>query len=126
VAGCIIAKSPSSWRNFITSLKHKRHEISIENLIASLDVEDKAQAKDMSSKGGEGHSTANMVQKNNNMRKGKLNPNKTNKTTNFKKKKKNKAELTYFMCHEMGHFAKDCPDRVDRRRKKRQCEHSDC
>jgi hypothetical protein len=24
VAGCIIAKLPSTWRNFATSLKHKR------------------------------------------------------------------------------------------------------
>jgi hypothetical protein len=39
VAGCIIAKLPSSWRNFATSLKHKRQKISVENLIASLDVE---------------------------------------------------------------------------------------
>jgi hypothetical protein len=27
VAGCIIAKLPSTWRNFATSLKYKRHEI---------------------------------------------------------------------------------------------------
>jgi hypothetical protein len=38
VVVCIIAKLPSSWRNFTTSLKHKRHEISVKNLIASLDV----------------------------------------------------------------------------------------
>ena len=28
VAGCIIAKLPSTWRNFATALKHKRQEIS--------------------------------------------------------------------------------------------------
>ena len=28
VAGCIIAKLPSSWRNFATTLKHKRENIS--------------------------------------------------------------------------------------------------
>ena len=64
VAGCIIAKLPSSWRNFATTLKHKRQEISVENLIASLDVEEKARAKDAHERGGEGQSSANMVQKN--------------------------------------------------------------
>jgi len=61
VAGCIIAKLPSSWRNFATTLKHKRSEISVENLLASLDVEEKAQANDAFEKGGEGTSSANMV-----------------------------------------------------------------
>ena len=46
VAECIIAKLPPSWRNFSTTLKHKRQEILVGNLIASLDVEEKAQAKD--------------------------------------------------------------------------------
>jgi hypothetical protein len=40
VAGCMIAKLPSSLRNFATALKHKRHEISVENLIACLDIEE--------------------------------------------------------------------------------------
>ena len=31
VAGCIIAELPSSWRNFATTLKHKRQEISVKN-----------------------------------------------------------------------------------------------
>jgi hypothetical protein len=51
VAGCIIAKLPLSWRNLATTLKHKRQEISVENLIASLDVEEKAWAKDTTDKG---------------------------------------------------------------------------
>jgi hypothetical protein len=46
VAGGIIAKLPPSWRDFVTALKHKRVHISISDLIASFDVEEKAQAKD--------------------------------------------------------------------------------
>jgi hypothetical protein len=45
VAGGIIAKLPPSWRDFVTALKHKRVHMSILDLIASLDVEEKAQAK---------------------------------------------------------------------------------
>ena len=64
MARCIIAKLPFLWRNFATALKHKRQEISVENLIASLDVKEKAWAKDASEKGAKGNSSANMVQKN--------------------------------------------------------------
>jgi hypothetical protein len=42
VAGGIIAKLSPSWRDFATTLKHKRTHMSISNLIASLDVEEKA------------------------------------------------------------------------------------
>jgi hypothetical protein len=42
----IIAKLPPSWRDFATALKHKRVHMSISDLIASLDVEEKAQIKD--------------------------------------------------------------------------------
>jgi hypothetical protein len=46
VAEGIIVKLPPSWRDFATVLKHKRVYMSISNLIASLDVEERAQAKD--------------------------------------------------------------------------------
>jgi len=83
VAGCIIAKLPSSWRNFSTALKYKRQEISVENLIASLDVEEKARAKDASEKGGEGTSSANMMQKHHPHGKNKKATHKPVKTTTF-------------------------------------------
>jgi hypothetical protein len=50
----IIAKLPPSCWDFVTALKHKRVHMSISDLIASLDIEEKAQAKDERPKGVEG------------------------------------------------------------------------
>jgi hypothetical protein len=64
MAGGIIAKLPPSWTNFATTLKHKRQEFSVAELIGSIDVEERARAKDTRGKGVE-TSSANMVQKKN-------------------------------------------------------------
>nr|CCI55375.1 PH01B035L11.20 [Phyllostachys edulis] len=89
IAGGIIAKLPPSWRNFSTSLKHKRQEFSVENLIGSLDVEEKKRAKDTYTRGNEEHSSANVVQKKNGQTQKFKGKNKSAQTTSFKKKKKN-------------------------------------
>jgi hypothetical protein len=123
VAGCIISKLSPPRRNFTTALKHKREEISVENMIVSLDVEEKARAKDTTEK-GEGYASANFVQKSkpSGKNKGNFKPsfNKPAKTTTFKKKKLNRdgSDLTYFTCGEPDHFSMDCPDHADRRGKK--------
>ena len=65
VAGGIIAKLPPLWNNFATSLKHKRQEFSVPDLIGTLDVEEKARAKDTCARAVEGASTAQIVQKKN-------------------------------------------------------------
>ena len=65
VAGGIIAKLPPSWSNFATTLKHKRQEFSISDLIGSLDVEEKARAKDTRARVAEAGSSAHVVQKKN-------------------------------------------------------------
>jgi len=54
VAGGIIAKLPSTWRNFATTLKHKRQKIFIQDLLVGLDVEKKAHAKDAPPRAPEG------------------------------------------------------------------------
>jgi hypothetical protein len=65
VARCMIAKLPPSWTEFATPLKHKRREFDVTQLICTLDVEDKARAKDVKgNKIAEGDSSAHVVQKN--------------------------------------------------------------
>jgi hypothetical protein len=65
MAGGIISKLPPSWKDFATSLKHKRWEFAIVDLIGTLDVEEKARANDSHDKGIAGSSSANLVQKKN-------------------------------------------------------------
>jgi hypothetical protein len=118
VAGGIIAKLPPSWRDFTTALKHKRVHMSISDLIASLDVEEKARAKDGWSKGVEGQTSANMVHQSQSHGKGKAkqnqNNNKPKKTTTFKKNK-NKEDESCFMCGSPDHWAKKCPNHEGRK-----------
>jgi hypothetical protein len=61
VVGGIIAKLPPSWRDYATTLEHKRTHMSISDLIVPLDIEEKAQAKDGRSKGVDGQTSANTV-----------------------------------------------------------------
>jgi hypothetical protein len=81
VAGGIIAKLPPSWMDFATTLKHKRQEFSVAELIGSLDVEERARAKDTHGKGAE-NSSANMVQ------------NKNSNASHINKKKNNQQNAT--------------------------------
>jgi hypothetical protein len=127
VAGGIIAKLPPSWRNFATSLKHKRHEFSVSDLIGSLHVEEKAREKDTRVRGFDGSSSAHVVQKNNFQSnksknknkfegKGKFDgKNKASQTTNFKKKTEYKKKGSCHVCGDPNHWAPSCPKRFDKR-----------
>jgi hypothetical protein len=106
VADGIIAKLPPSWTDFATTLKHKRQEFSVAELIGTLDVEERARVKDTRGKGIE-TSSANMVQKKNSN--ASRNNKKKNKQQNAMKpkqiatfKKKNK-EAGCFVCGSTDH-----------------------
>jgi hypothetical protein len=116
VVSGIIAKLPTTWRNFAMAPKHKKEAMTVESLIATLDVE-KTRSKDVPSSGAmdSGTSNANVVEGES----GGKNKNKTNwkpkakQNTDFKKKKKKKnlADLTCFVCGESGHIARKCRNR---------------
>jgi hypothetical protein len=114
VAVSIIDKLPTSWRDFATSLKHKRENISTESLITALDVEEKARAKDAPSTSAaiENGASANVVvgkNNHNNKNKGKMQTSgKPKKTINFKKKNTEKDNRACFVCGKVGHLVKDC------------------
>ena len=129
VAGGIIAKLPPSWSNFATSLKHKRQEFSVSDLIGSLDVEEKARAKDTRARVAEAGSSANMVQKKNYQQSHKPKFNKSNsgdkgksdgrfkpsQPTNFKKKNNKPRKGSCHVCGDPNHWAPRCPNRHELR-----------
>ncbi|KAK1606651.1 hypothetical protein QYE76_030324 [Lolium multiflorum] len=77
--------------------------------MGSLDVEEKARAKDKHTGGTDGRSAANMVQKNAHKSKGKNKG--VSQTTNFKKKGKTEKKDPCWVCGETGHWANRCPQR---------------
>jgi hypothetical protein len=105
VADSIIAKLLPSWTDFATTLKHKRQEFSMAELIGSLDVEERVRAKDTHGKGVE-TSSANMVQKKNsnvsynNKKNKQQNTTKPKQATSFKKKNKGAG---CFVCGSIDH-----------------------
>jgi len=110
VVGVIVSKLPPSWRDFATLVNHRRQEFTIDGLIGTIDVEEKARAKDTRGKGVVGASCANFVQKNNshkNKKKPPQNQTKAKQTTTFKKKKKGAC----YVCDSTDHFAAKCPNR---------------
>jgi hypothetical protein len=119
VAGAIIPNLPHSWRDFATTLKHKRKLFSFDDLVATLDVEEKDRAKDTRGKVVADPLSANFVQRGNpkpqnKRKKPQQNPPKSNQADRPKKKKKKMTgaghNKTCFVCGNPDHFAGKCPD----------------
>jgi hypothetical protein len=121
VVGGIIAKLPPSWKDFATSLKHKRQWFSVVDLIGTLDVEERVRTKDTHRKGVES-SSANVVQKKNSnfnaSHKNKKEKKERPKQTTNSKKKKEKESQGCFVCGGMEHWTSQCPDDKFKQEKK--------
>ena len=63
MASGIIAKLPPTWKDFSTSLKHKRKEFCLAELMRTFDVEEKARAKDTHGKDVESSSAKHEIHK---------------------------------------------------------------
>jgi hypothetical protein len=117
VAGGIIAKLPPSWKDFSTSLKHKRKQFGMDDLIRTLDVEERAREKDTHGTGVES-SSANAIQKkifnfNAPHKKRKRKRSQSRQPILRRKREKNekgKESQGYFVCRRMEHWASQCPD----------------
>jgi hypothetical protein len=125
VAGAIITKLPHSCRDFATSLKHKTKEITFDDFITTLHVEEKARAKNTRGKVITGSSSANFVQRGNpkfrnnqnKRKKSSQNPPKA-KEADGPNKKKRKSGGACYTCGNPDHFAAKCPDCKDRKNPK--------
>jgi len=109
--GMVIAKLPQSWRDFATTLKHRREEMTMDDLIASLDVEEKARAKDAPSVTDDDNSRVNYT--NAPQRRNKKNPKEyahkpKGKIDKGNGKKTGKSQSGCFECGKPGHFARNC------------------
>jgi hypothetical protein len=100
--------------------KHRRQLFRFDDLVSTLDVEEKARAKDTCGKAVVGPSSVNFVQRGNlkPQNKGKKpphNPPKANQADRAAKKKKKVLgaghNKTCFACRSQDHFARMCPDR---------------
>jgi hypothetical protein len=113
MAGGIIAKLPPFWTDFATTLKHKRQEFSVVELIGTLYVKERVRANETHGKGIE-TSSDNMAQTKNsnasryNIKKNKQqNAMKPKQATMFKEKNKGAG---CFVCGSIDNWARAYPD----------------
>ncbi|PHT38031.1 hypothetical protein CQW23_21604 [Capsicum baccatum] len=97
----IIEKLPPMWKDFKNHLKHKCKEMSFEDLIVRLCIEEENKAAERKSRGNSTMSGANIVEDDQN------NSKKQKKVVNESNQPKKKFKGKYFNCGKIGHKSTD-------------------
>ncbi|XP_060190446.1 uncharacterized protein LOC132619613 [Lycium barbarum] len=108
----VIDKLPPSWRDFKNYLKHKRKEMSLEDLVIRLKIEEDNKIAEKKSRGNSTIMGANIVEE-------AAPKNKKRKKPSGKSKEQNKKKFNgnYYNCGKAGHKAPDC--RLSKKDKKK-------
>jgi hypothetical protein len=102
----ILAKLPPSWRDFVTSRRHMKKQITLTELSAAINVEERARASNKPSQQLQAH----VVEKGEDRKFQKKNKNSPQKSLNQPKSKKmmKKKDFICYVCGDSGHTARRC------------------
>ena len=105
----IIAKLPSTWKDYSKKLMHKTEDISLEQLQKNLRIEEESRIRD-SKNSVQSDCKVHTVEKNESSVKN-VNLQVKKSGQHFKKKNFQKKKGSCFICGKPGHFAKECRHR---------------
>jgi len=102
----ILAKLPPSWRDFVTSRRHMKKQMTLTELSAAINVEERARSSNKPSQQLQAH----VVEKGGDRKfqKKKNSPQKNMNQPKSKKMKKKKEDFICYVCGVSGHTARRC------------------
>jgi hypothetical protein len=106
----ILAKLPPSWRDFVTSRRHMKKQMTLTELSAAINVEERARSSNKPSQQLQAH----VVEKGGDrkfQKKKKNSPQKNLNQPKSKKIKKKKEDFICYVCGVSGHTARRCKHR---------------
>ncbi|KAJ9536585.1 hypothetical protein OSB04_un000234 [Centaurea solstitialis] len=112
--GAIIAKLPPSWKDFSKRMMHKSEDISLDDLLKHLRIEEETRYRDKRSKASSSvHQVTGSSNQKNKQSWGQNKKQSFKKLGNQKPKYNNKPKKSgpCHVCGETGHYARECKDR---------------
>ncbi|WVZ84197.1 hypothetical protein U9M48_031252 [Paspalum notatum var. saurae] len=106
----ILAKLPPSWRDFVTARRHMKKQMTLSELSAAINVEERARASNKPSQQVQAHFVEKSGGKKNQKKK-KNAPQQNQTQPKSKNMKKKKEDFICYVCGDSGHIARKCSQR---------------